>query len=66
MKTNLGKLDRIIRSAAGFTAIAAGFTFQSWWGLIGVALLLTGVTAWCPLYAALGINTLDETHPQKV
>ncbi|MGE5679278.1 MAG: DUF2892 domain-containing protein [Bacillota bacterium] len=65
MKVNLGKTDRVLRSITGAGAIGAGLIFQSWWGLAGVILLFTGILGWCPLYAALGTNTLENNHPQK-
>jgi len=57
MQCNVGKTDRTIRIIAGAVIIAAGFLYQSWWGAIGLAPLLTGALGWCPPYNLLGINT---------
>jgi DUF2892 family protein len=57
-RLNIGNVDRTLRILAGLTLIglAANGTIGPW-GYIGVIPLLTGVAAWCPLYAALGIRT---------
>ena len=57
MKLNVGTLDRTIRYVLGAVIIGAGFYYQSWWGLVGLALLLTGFLAWCPAYALLNIDS---------
>lgn len=57
MKYNVGGIDRKLRIVVGLLLIAAGIYFQSWWGGVGVILLLTGVISWCPAYSVLGIST---------
>ncbi len=57
MKKNMGSPDRVIRTVAGLAIIGAGVYFNSWWGAIGVVLLATAATGWCPPYALLGIST---------
>jgi hypothetical protein len=57
MKANIGSTDRWIRGIVGLGILAMGFTFKSWWGLIGLLPLLTAAIGWCGLYAILGINT---------
>lgn len=57
MKTNVGGLDRILRLIAGLALLGAGFYFKSWWGLIGLGPILTGVFRFCPAYLPLGVNT---------
>lgn len=57
MSINLGKTDKYIRVIAGLLIILAAITFQSWWALLGVALMITALINWCPLYALLNINT---------
>jgi len=37
--------------------IGLGLYFQSWWGVIGLVPLLTGLFRFCPLYKMLGMNT---------
>lgn len=63
MKINVGKSDRILRIVTGIAIIAGGAFMGSWWGLVGVVPLATGVIRWCPAYLPLGINTCEtENH----
>ena len=57
MIANVGGADRIFRVAGGLAVIAAGLYFKSWWGVIGVPLLLTGLIRWCPAYLPFGLST---------
>ena len=61
MKDNVGILDRSIRFVLGGIIIAAGFYYQSWWGAVGLILLLTGFIAWCPVYSLLNIDSGAES-----
>ncbi len=54
---NVGTADRIVRIIAGLAIGAAGIYFQSWWGLVGLAPILTGSTGSCPAYVPFGIST---------
>ncbi len=57
MKKNVGGFDKLLRLVFGLVIIALGILFQSWWGLIGILLLFTGSTGWCPLYLPFGLST---------
>ena len=57
MKFNVGNLDRSIRFIPGWVNITAGIYYQSWWGAIGLILLVTGLIAWCPAYTLLNIDS---------
>ena len=57
MKRNVGKTDKVIRVIAGIAAIGAGYYFKSWWGAIGLVLLLTALINWCPIYTPFKIST---------
>jgi hypothetical protein len=58
MEANVGKTDRMIRIAAGILLLSLVFVGpKSWWGLIGLAPLLTAVINFCPAYTLLGVNT---------
>lgn len=57
MTRNVGSIDRIIRILLGLGLLAAGWIAESWWGLIGLVPLLTGLVNWCPLYRLLGLST---------
>jgi len=57
MKANVGSADRIVRVIVGLAIGAAGIYFKSWWGLVGLIPLATGVFACCPAYMPFGIST---------
>jgi len=57
MTANIGNTDRWIRIVIGVGALAAGYVFKSYWGLVGLVPLLTAGMRCCPLYSLLGIKT---------
>jgi len=57
MKSNVGSLDRVLRLVVGCALLGAGYFFKSWWGLVGLLPLLTGLCRFCPAYLPLGLNT---------
>jgi hypothetical protein len=57
MKQNVGSIDRIIRLIVGIVIIVVGAILNSWWGLIGILIFLTGLLGWCGLYRIFGIST---------
>lgn len=57
MQKNVGNTDRMIRIIAGIIILALGAYYGSWWGLVGLIPLFTGITQSCVLYKMLGINT---------
>jgi Protein of unknown function (DUF2892) len=60
-KLNVGNLDRAVRILAGIALIAlAASGVIGPWGYIGMAALLTGFVAFCPLYTVLGIATTSR------
>jgi hypothetical protein len=66
LKTNVGRIDQVIRIAAGLLLIglfAAGVIGP--WGLVGIVLLATGMVRFCPLYRILGLRTCGA-HPQRL
>ena len=55
---NEGTLDRTLRVVLGTALVSTVFVGpQSFWGLVGVVPLATGLIGFCPLYRILGINT---------
>lgn len=58
---NVGTADRAIRIIAGLALITAFFfssrTGLSWFYLLGIVPLATGLIGSCPPYSLLGINT---------
>lgn len=58
MKTNEGKIDRILRIVVGLGLLSLVFVGpQTMWGLVGLVPLLTGLIGFCPLYKIFGLNT---------
>ena len=57
MSGNVGGVDRVVRIVAGAVIACAGVYFRSWWGLIGLVLLLTGLFRFCPLYVPFKISS---------
>ena len=62
MKKNIGNTDKVIRILLAFAIIVAGLYFKSWWGLLAIVPLLTGLFSVCPLYLILGVNTCNANH----
>ena len=60
MKCNVGSTDRIFRIVIGLGIAIGGVIFESYWGLIGIPILATGVFRYCLLYPLLNINTNKE------
>jgi len=58
MNRNEGTLDRVVRVVLGLALLALVFVGpKSWWGLIGLVPLVTGLVGYCPLYGLLGFRT---------
>jgi hypothetical protein len=62
MKANVGSADRIIRLVLGVVIIALGFYFKSWWGVVGLVPLVTGLINFCPVYSLIGISTKKNSN----
>ena len=55
---NEGTLDRTLRIILGIALITLVFVGpQSFWGLVGLVPLATGLIGFCPLYRLVGIDT---------
>jgi hypothetical protein len=58
MNQNEGTVDRVVPIALGVGLLALTVTGpQTWWGLIGIVPLLTGIVGFCPLYRLMGVRT---------
>lgn len=57
MKTNEGIVDRIIRIILGLVIAGLGIYFKSWFGLIAIIPLVTGIIGLCPIYLIFGLST---------
>ncbi len=61
MKQNIHNIERIIRVLLGIIILSLVFIGpKSWWGLIGILPILTGLSGWCPPYQLLGISTCKK------
>lgn len=57
MKKNVGRYDAAIRYSLAVVIAIAGIYYESWWGLLALAPIITAYIGVCPLYKLLGINT---------
>ncbi len=57
MTCNVGGFDRAFRIVAGLVILGAGAYFRSYWGLIGLIPLVTGIFRFCPAYLPFGWST---------
>ena len=57
MSHNVGNADRVIRIILGLAIIVIGIVMHSWWGLIGLLPIMTGLVRFCGLYPVMGWNT---------
>jgi hypothetical protein len=65
MKCNVGKVDRMIRILLGVAIISVGIYFKSWWGAVGLILLLTAAIRWCPAYIPFGFSTCESDEKKS-
>ena len=66
MKANVGNTDRIIRFVLGAVIIVVGFYFKSWWGVVGVVPIVTGLLNYCPAYNLIGVSTKKKIETEKL
>jgi hypothetical protein len=62
MKGNVGSIDRLLRIILGLIIAILGVVFDSWWGLIGIVPIATGLFSFCPFYVPLKISTLKKAE----
>lgn len=60
MKANVGGGDKLFRIIIGLGILLVGLVLKSWWGLVGLVPLLTGIVNFCPLYTLLKMNTVKK------
>lgn len=61
MKKNVGSVDRLLRLIVGAVIIVWGVYAESWWGLVGLLPLMSGLMNWCPLYVPLKLSTIKKS-----
>ncbi len=55
---NVGGIDRALRVIVGLVLLALIFVgSKTWWGLIGIIPLFTGLFGTCPAYSLVGLST---------
>jgi hypothetical protein len=58
MKINEGTIDRIIRVVVGLGVLSLTVIGpKTYWGLLGLLPLITGIIGYCPAYSILGVST---------
>jgi hypothetical protein len=57
MKKNIGMVDMVLRILFGLSILVYGLLNESYFGLIGLIPLFTGLVRWCPLYYPFKIDT---------
>jgi hypothetical protein len=60
MKCNVGSVDRLLRIIVGLIIAILGVVFDSWWGLVGLVPLATGLFQFCPLYVPFKLSTAKK------
>ncbi len=60
MEYNVGTIDRLIRIILGLVIAILGVLFSSWWGLIAIVPIATGLFKFCPLYVVAKISTIKK------
>ena len=63
MLRNMGPKERIVRVLIGIAMCAAGLRYESWWGLMGVAVIIGAAAAICPMYHMFGIRKPKSLPP---
>ncbi len=61
MKCNVGPIDRIIRIVIGLVVAVVGVIYSSYWGVVGIGIMATGVFGYCAIYSILNIRTTKKS-----
>lgn len=63
---NEHKIERVLRVIVGLGVLSLVFVGpQSYWGLLGLVPLVTGLVGTCPLYTLFGISTCSVKGGRK-
>ena len=62
MGCNIGTLDKTIRLYIGTLILLIGLGNESWWGLLGLIPIATGLYKWCFTYSILDIDTVGNNE----
>jgi hypothetical protein len=58
--SNIGKIDRLIRTAVAFVIVFASIYIGGLWAILGIVIILTALIGWCPIYALFQLSTTKE------
>ncbi|RDB35476.1 YgaP family membrane protein [Spirobacillus cienkowskii] len=62
MKVNIHPVERVIRVVVGLVVFSLAFWGPaSYWFLLGLIPVLTGLIGWCPPYQLFGISTCKKS-----
>ncbi|PZE19551.1 YgaP family membrane protein [Paenibacillus xerothermodurans] len=62
MKCNVGNTERIVRMSIGGAIMLSGLYYRRWWGLLGLAPILTGAFRYCPANNMLGLDNCQRKN----
>jgi hypothetical protein len=63
MKTNVGTVDRSLRIVVGLALLSLFFFLEGSarsWSLVGLVMLGTGLSGFCPLYTLFGFDSCSK------
>ena len=60
MLSNMGKTDRLIRTALAFVIVFASISIGGLWAILGIVILMTAIIGWCPIYSVFRLSTTKE------
>jgi Protein of unknown function (DUF2892) len=60
MECNVGNKDKFVRIILAIAIGGLGLLYQSWWGLLAIMPLITGLISFCPIYKIFGINACSK------
>ncbi|CAI2718355.1 YgaP family membrane protein [Nitrospina watsonii] len=69
MAYNLGHIDRLVRLMAGVALVLSGVLSGGVWGwvtaLVGLVIIITGMTGTCFIYSIFGVSTYCPRHKTR-
>ncbi|MBU1162292.1 MAG: DUF2892 domain-containing protein [Proteobacteria bacterium] len=60
MLSNIGKTDRLIRTAVAFVIVFGSIYIGGLWAMLGIVIILTAIIGWCPIYALFRLSSTKE------
>ena len=60
MPKNASDMDRFLRVGFGLALLSLTVIGSTWWGLVGLLPLVTGLVGYCPAYRLLGLSTCGQ------